>query len=789
MQYELDPELKRQVTEAFEDVLDSGVPPYEVGQLHLFNEEDESFIQREVKRKLHEPELPNGGNRERKIIERLRKLAMNREFGGHGRASYAIIQWEKVLPDCLCHGNGCPKCWNSAGRYYTRKPLRPKESKADWEWYTSLRDSAHSSRLWEQKWFAQLMLDGLPEPCSDFAIECKFILRDDAGQVLRLVKVKNVAGKESEGKHPGGCMELDAASFQAPEKFRGWCIHNGNFKWSGGSTELHKLYEDMFRDTDYKIVNKIESVGWYPLGGKRDGSLMQGIWFADECAFVDGKVVRPDDDGIIWHNGEGYYLCAQGREMVFIQGRPKMQPDLKFEDCKFDTSDWDKKPEDIGDLAAFFREACKRFYETLASFEGYFLLGAQLAYAAGPELFADHRFRSGLFIHGQRGSGKSSGVGWSMNVYGYNLTSGIALTKKSSTAVGILGQAENYSCQPVWLDEFRTYEIEEDKAGILRSAYDGGLQVKWSPDGKVRAMKTSFIVSGESTSSDNATRNRYPHVQFSADKRQVAHEAWFVKNAPFFVLFGRYVLEHRREYVEKFQLYFKSWLAKGKLEAIDDRERKVHGVVYAGWMSMVALLGSHGPKEVKAFEEFMVTHCSSAAADVGAETNVMVFLTDMLTAFKAGAIPASCFRAESERLAHPPDAPNQTSGWKHWKLYIDPNQVIAHLQIWLTKQRGSVTLRRNDLRNQMSKMPGWIDGEIRMRLGQDGERGPAIACWGIDLDKHSMGYQLCSDEEHEKFLIPRQPTDPEPVDPREGPLFAIIYGIQKKEREEAQAKA
>ena len=67
----LTPEQEARAASAFRKALDDSVLAYEVGQLGLFHEEDETFIQREVERMLYEQKLPNGGDKERRMIERL----------------------------------------------------------------------------------------------------------------------------------------------------------------------------------------------------------------------------------------------------------------------------------------------------------------------------------------------------------------------------------------------------------------------------------------------------------------------------------------------------------------------------------------------------------------------------------------------------------------------------------------------------------------------------------------------------------------------------------------------
>lgn len=326
MQYELSEEACLRASQAFEEVLDSSVPPYKIAELHWFAEEDERFIQSEVRRRLYQPELPNGGDREREIIQRLLKLATNYRFSGAARADKAIEAWQKVLPPCVCRGKGCTNCGQRVGAYYTRQPLNPRKSKDEYNWYVTLRDSTHARRSWEQKWFAELMLGGLPKPVSNFAIECKFLLRDKRGEVVRFVILKNIFGAVSAGPHLGGCLELHADVLCAPNKFQAWARAKGPFNWLGGNDDLLKLFEDMARDTDDRFVQRIDSVGWHSLPSKCEGVPQTGIRFDGKYAYVNGRVIKPDEYGIIWHEGQGYLLCDKGCESTFVQSRPQMPP-------------------------------------------------------------------------------------------------------------------------------------------------------------------------------------------------------------------------------------------------------------------------------------------------------------------------------------------------------------------------------------------------------------------------------------------------------------------------------
>jgi hypothetical protein len=127
--YSLSSEAARRAREAFQSALDAAVPAYQLGQLHLFQDDEESFIQKEVERKLYEQKLPSGGAKERRTVERLEKLAMEQEFDGCRRASYAVKMWKKVLADD-------PR---NPGRYYIRHPITPRSNKTDFEYYNHLK--------------------------------------------------------------------------------------------------------------------------------------------------------------------------------------------------------------------------------------------------------------------------------------------------------------------------------------------------------------------------------------------------------------------------------------------------------------------------------------------------------------------------------------------------------------------------------------------------------------------------------------------------------------------------
>ena len=256
--YELTPQQEARAVAAFESVLANAVVAYEVGQLGLFDDKDEEYIRKEGERMLYEPQLPRGGAKERRFIERLKRLTEDKEWDGCGRAHYAISQWQAVLPE---EPRVLPDGRRKGGTYYTRRSVTPKTDAELFKWLRALKEIATESKNLDRAWFAQMMLDGLPEPVSNFEMECLFLLRKSDGSVDRLVRLRNVLGEVSKGTYHKGSDMLDPKAFAAPEKYREWALGRGNFAWGGNQKDLHKLQEDNAQLSAGKVINQVDSFG------------------------------------------------------------------------------------------------------------------------------------------------------------------------------------------------------------------------------------------------------------------------------------------------------------------------------------------------------------------------------------------------------------------------------------------------------------------------------------------------------------------------------------------------
>jgi hypothetical protein len=813
-------EAMRRAQDEFRRALDSASLPYRMGQLELLAEDEEQFIQREVERKLHKPKLPNAGARERMWLDKLKAFARDDSLvvtlkaaaGRYARSLEALLPRQEYIRQA--EGEEDDSRWLTLpGCYYTTKPVTPKTNKSLFTAATDLRKE--SERDSDKKWLAEFLLAGEPEQVSNFKMECLYLLRGSDGNVTRLVRLVNILGEKSQGPETGKTHILPSEEFGSAEKFRVWCQRLGNFCWgvgeSAGNLELQKLHSDVSHTSAYKVARLIEYCGWLPLKGSRD-VVLRGIWFCDECAFAsDGELLIPDEDGVIQYDGDIYVLARKGREADFAHGRPAMKPNETITEgeswlkamesvsvVELNKSDWQEDSLLMPTLSGFFREMCHRFFDTAGGMGGWMAIGSMLGYAAGPEFFEFYGCLPAIFIPGQMGSGKTFFTNWLMGMQGYGPTKGLGLGKGSRvTPVGLCQQLENYSCMAIWFDEYRQYEITDEKVTIIRDSYDRQLAGKWTPDGIQRLIRTTPVISGETDTSDAATRSRYTHLQLSATERLGNHVNWMRDNRRYFYFFWRHIMANRPQFVETVMRLAADWFADDETKNIPERSRVTHSLAYAAFCAATLIFESHSPDELREYKKFIISRSSSAAEDVSSDVNVNVFMQDLVTAFKHGEIPPEFFRVEKTLVQHPPDAPNQGS-WESCKLYMDPNSVISALQMFLRKGGQAVTLRYKDLRDQLSKNKYWIHPEpgksMAMRIGKRGDKG-TVKAWGFHIDLHPMGYQRVSDEELTAAKAEILPGFPSEIgvmfkdgDPRKGELFAIITGVtafEDKERRDA----
>jgi DNA primase len=235
------------------------------------------------------------------------------------------------------------------------------------------------------------------------------------------------------------------------------------------------------------------------------GRVKKDIWLFGNMAIKDGKVYKPDSDGIIWIDGRGYKPQS-------LEIGPRGEP---VEDVIPSISE---RPINIQEIAEKLRHC-------IGGYEAYMMIGWVIATIFSQDIFEKYKCVPILFPHGKRESGKSTAMRWIMNFFGIE-TEGISVGK-TTTQNYIARALSYYNSLGVWFDEYRNESGVIEKDGLFRSAYNRQVSGKGTAsafNAKGFSVHASLAISGEELPRDNGLFTRCIPLQISSYKR---NRQWF----------------------------------------------------------------------------------------------------------------------------------------------------------------------------------------------------------------------------------------------------------------------
>lgn len=771
---------RRIVQEQFLQVLNAASRNEQLAQLVLFSSEEERIIANRLEWISYVPKLPSGGDDEENISRRLRRLVRKLRNDDHrlpAKARGFLLLLAKHYQEVK-------------GGYYKFKKLTDAHNAA---WLGHLSNASGSEDV-EVKRACEVALEGIPQRISDFIMKAHYVLKRTDGTRVRLVTIHTVNGVDT------ALEELPSAAFAQPSKWREWLMNKcTQAAWAAGERELNDLQMDVGRALAFKDVSEVTLRGWH------EPSKL--FFFQDAVYAPDGKRLfppppesPPDKFGIIWHEGHGYKMAKVDQEGEELrQGFPHMRP-LRVAGAEAAGTETGTQPRFVADL---FRDYSDRMYETIGNYQGWLGVGMVLAAAAAPEIYNKYNAFPGLWVHGQQSQGKTSVCGWLMRIWGFELNKGMSLSGTSGPGLSI--SMQQYSALPFWFDEFQPetpkWMIEQLKRFFGREKVG-----KKTFGEQVREIRATSLVSGVATSHDGQLRSRYAYVQVSAKNRLKNWYEWFQERSPDFFFIGRYIIERRKEFAEMTLAALKGWMSSSSLVNLDERSRLVHGVAFAAFYAMSAMLECHDPARLDQFRDYLKTHSQESMEQVERHVNVNQFWLDVIAANKSDAFGETpgerrrVWKAVEMKGAPPPvtefqlreGAEHPKYAWRSYRLYFLPDAVISMLRRFKRMQGLEVPLERNDLLMQMRTQSYWVPPpgkEHKQRFGH-GQRGES--CWAIDVNKHELG---CIRVDDETFDSSRRTEDgnffarDEWVDPRCGDLFALVDSLASQKEQELAAEA
>lgn len=752
------------VRQEFAAVIARAVPVHELWQAGFFDTEAERIIKNRLEWISYQPKLPVGGDDELVIARRLRRM---------------LPRLREELPKKMVAWLlACASAYQDLkGGYYTFKALR--EDKVE-QWREQL-ERARERNQQDVVRVCEVALKGMPQRISDFYIKPHYVLNRLNGTRERLVTLHNLHGVHSR------LLALPSAAFAQPSKFREWLLNSiTGATWSAGERELNALQEDIGRRVAFKDVAEV------PLRGYHAESK---CWFMGDCTYLpDGRVQLADKSSIVWVKApdgslaQAYKLSATDHEgQTFRHGEPQLHPKVK------------KTDEEVRQM---FQEVAEKLRETIGNYGGYLVLGSVLAYGAATEIYREFAGVPGLWLHGEKGQGKSSVARWMMRLWGLNVDIGLPLL--DSTKVGLSIALQQYSSLPVWFEEYQPASPQwlTEK---LKNIFDRGSGSKKTFEEGDRKILAGAIVTGVATSLDAQLKSRYAHVQVAAANRTANHYEWFQKECEHFYVLGRYLLQRREEFAKRVVEQMRKWLRE-EMAGTDPRSRVVHSAAYGAMHALASLLGADlGLLE---FRQFLIGHCQETTQETTEAVNVNQYWYHVINAVKVISVGRNgdeffgLIRFVEDKTAVCPlttaqrDFMAQHPEYGHTSLlcYFQPGPIIERIRENLHKQGRELPLDKADLRHQMKTRPYWVksgrkDGYHCQRFVRGAPHGEL--CWCISIDKHELGFQPTSDEDFFKSLY-ASPEDQkngklippnEWIDPRKGPLYAIVNALTERKSE------
>ncbi len=293
----------------------------------------------------------------------------------------------------------------------------------------------------------------------------------------RLIRITNEFGYSI-------LCDVPSDAMVSADRFGNFLFNEGNFLIFINNQQFKKLLR--YIGEKFPKCFEIKTFGWQP----------EGFYAFADGAF-NGKWTEVDEMGIMEHNGQKYFSPAFS----------KVYSELRLDDDVYEN-----------DRRFIYRKSNTTMHEWTTLIQQVYAQGKNGQYAIAYMVAA--LFRSSiynlykifphLFLHGEKGSGKSQ-MGWSLsNVFQhgtppFNLSSG--------TDVAFFRTLARFRDVVIWYDEY-TDNIDEKRFQALKSAFDGvGREKgKMSRDSRTESDKinSAAVISGQHLPQrdDNALYNR-----------------------------------------------------------------------------------------------------------------------------------------------------------------------------------------------------------------------------------------------------------------------------------------
>lgn len=727
------------------------------------------------------------GRKERAIGMRLHRIARDvreKPTAVMGEPSAGFLTWlgTEYMGLGSCHYQLVPPRSNAA--------LADKNPDGNW----------HENWAWRSEqcvlagdadgaWACAMVLKGRPVAFTDCILKPLYSLKKQ-GEVLQ--KVLEVKARTRQW-----VVELPGTALATATRLREYLLTYANVSMEIGQEEVDRLVADWNHVWNRVSVKELNAYGWSPEARAFVAAdcMISEVPEMNHETGVASPVVLPNS-----MREHGYYRLGSGKWKLGrkdVEGKPFMMSKESYAP-RFHPEVEVKKGE-VMELVQGLRE---RLYMTMGGFNGHLVLGSTLAYFAGDEVFEKYRGFPGVFLHGLPGQGKTTVAMWMVRIFGMRQDQGTTLEGSSNAGVQVLCQQLRNI--PLWIEEFQNTTRKELES-VLKGLFGRESLAKVLENGP-RKPQTSAIVTGNSTSSDQAVRTRFMHVMVDKSSRlprvggglseeecraaQQENFDWLDAHKDEFWKVGRWVLRNRAKYVAALMKRLEDWMEWEGSRVTERRAQFIYGLAWAGMRALEDVLGLKRGGEMSnpwdresAFMLHMVMEARGSVVSAASHGDLSHWLDLLVSALTSGFLGST--RGELRRYFHakvvgvesaPPGVGEESaqalkySGqtWKVYHLMVNPD-VYSELQRYARQSGEKALLRKQDLREHMTTQPWHVrppTPDYKQRFA-----GEPARPWIIALDLLAVyGYTQVSDEEYQAWKEPGSGGS----DPRRGALYGLV---------------
>lgn len=335
---------------------------------------------------------------------------------------------------------------------------------------------------------------------TDFVIKLRNIFLSE-GKRVREAEILRI------GARKGAPILVDSETKTSIKFFRTKVADACDATFMGNESDLLDMWRYIYRTNTEKTVFLPDHVGRVDLDG--------GWLFGNAYISSEGEVIKPDDKGVMWLNGNltGIRPVSISEDLeldVYSQGSrniPKLNLDMMDEEVRqVEKSLVVNYAKNLGDPG-----------------NALLILGWAKLNAFSNRLFQAFGFTPFLFLWGNKGVGKTSLIHWILSIYSMK-TKGYDTLPNLRSGVGFERKLAYFASLPVCLDELRAGRDMSEFTGRFRAWYNrSGRSMAGQGSKRIiqQVIRSNFIFGGQDMFNDDALRERCVVIRLPREGREM----------------------------------------------------------------------------------------------------------------------------------------------------------------------------------------------------------------------------------------------------------------------------